>query len=526
MSAPTPTVAAGPVPTGPVPAVVHVLAGDVVGPVRRRVFGAFVEHLGRCVYGGLHDPSHPSADAAGFRQDVADLVRELGVTVVRYPGGNFVSGYRWEDGVGPRELRPRRRDLAWHSTETNEVGTDELAAWARDLGIELMMAVNLGTRGVLEAVELLEYVNGRPGTTWADRRVAATGRDDPHGVRIWCLGNEMDGTWQVGHLSAEAYGTLAARTAAAMRMADPHLELVAVGSSDSGMATFGTWDRTVLEHTYDQVDLLSAHAYYELRDGDLPTFLASALDLSAVVSRLGAIADEVKAARGGTKDILLSVDEWNVWYHDGQLAQEAEAAAADRDGDRGWPVAPPLFEDAYTVADAVVVGDLLMTLLEHADRVAAASLAQLVNAIAPIRTVTGGPAWRQATFHPFALTARHARGQVLRTRTEVAAQETAHGPAPLVHAVSTWDETDRTGVVLLVNRATDRPALVELDLAGLPSRGSVEAVGLWDDDPSATCTVQDPDRVRPRPLAVRDLGAGRVAIDLPPVCWALVQLRP
>ncbi|MCJ1683782.1 alpha-L-arabinofuranosidase, partial [Rathayibacter sp. VKM Ac-2928] len=184
----------------------------VVAPVNPRLFGSFVEHLGRCVYDGIYEPGHPTANEDGFRLDVVELVKELGSTTVRYPGGNFVSGYRWEDGVGPREDRPRRRDLAWHSLETNEVGLDDFAKWAKLTGSEIMYAVNLGTRGVLEALDVLEYANGKAGTFLADQRIA-NGSPEPHDIRMWCLGNEMDGPWQVGHMNADDYGKLASRTA-------------------------------------------------------------------------------------------------------------------------------------------------------------------------------------------------------------------------------------------------------------------------------------------------------------------------
>src|SRR5690606_26946697 len=215
----------------------------VVGPVRRRTFGSFVEHLGRCVYTGIHDPGHPTADADGFRQDVIDLVKELGVGTVRYPGGNFVSGYRWEDGIGPVEQRPRRLDLAWHSTDPNTVGVDEFMRWCAKADIEPMMAVNLGTRGVQEALDLLEYTNVVGGTHFADLR-RSHGQEEPYRIRMWCLGNEMDGPWQIGHKTAEEYARLAKETANAMRMVDPDLELVVCGSSSSSMPTFGSWEAT------------------------------------------------------------------------------------------------------------------------------------------------------------------------------------------------------------------------------------------------------------------------------------------
>ena len=370
-----------------------------VGPVRRRTFGSFVEHLGRCVYTGIHDPAHPTADADGFRKDVLELTRELGVSTVRYPGGNFVSGYRWEDGVGPRDQRPARLDLAWHSTDPNTVGVEEFMRWARLAEVEPMMAVNLGTRGVQEAVDLLEYCNVRGGTRLSDQR-RANGAEDPYDIRMWCLGNEMDGPWQIGHKTAYEYGRLAAETGRAMRMVDPDLELVACGSSGVAIPTFGEWERIVLTEAYEQVDLISAHAYYWEEDGDLGSFLASAVDMDHFVESVSATADAVRAHKKLDKRIHISFDEWNVWYQ--HRAESKPPTGHD------WPVAPVLLEDRYNVADAVVVGNLLISLLRHTDRVHSASLAQLVNVIAPIMTEPGGRSWKQTIFHPFAQASRYA----------------------------------------------------------------------------------------------------------------------
>jgi alpha-N-arabinofuranosidase len=371
--------------------------------------------MGRSVYTGIYEPDHSTADEDGFRRDVLELTRELGVTLIRYPGGNFVSNYRWEDGIGPRELRPRRLDLAWASTETNQFGLDEFMRWAARAGVEPMMAVNLGTRGVRAAADLVEYANIAGGTKLADSRIA-NGASQPYGIRLWCLGNEMDGPWQVGHKTALEYGRLAAQTAHAMRLVMPDIELVACGSSSSTMPTFGSWEREVLELTYEAVDYISCHAYYEPEEGDLGSFLASAVDMDHFVSTVTTTADQVGAKLGNRKRINIAFDEWNVWYVE-------RFRALDRPVD--WPAAPRIIEDEYTVADAVVVGNLLISLLRHSDRVTAACLAQLVNVIAPIRTEPGGPSWRQTTFHPFALTSRHAVGNVLRVEPVTPAYETA-----------------------------------------------------------------------------------------------------
>jgi alpha-N-arabinofuranosidase len=490
-----------------------------VGPISRRVFGSFVEHLGRCVYDGIHEPGHPTADAQGFREDVLDLVKELGVTTVRYPGGNFVSGYRWEDGVGPVEERPVRRDLAWHSIETNEVGLHEFAHWIEKAGIEPMLAINLCTRGELEALDLLEYTNLPTGSAISDRR-AANGSEAPFGVRMWCLGNEMDGPWQLGHRNAEDYGKLASRTAKALRQMQPDLELVACGSSNSRMPTFGTWEREVLEQTYEDVDFISAHVYYQPVDGDVDSFLASAVDMDRFIEVVAATADHVKAERRSDKTISISFDEWNVWYQ--QRYQDVERITALDE----WPKAPRLLEDVYTVTDAVVVGSLLISLLKHADRVRAASLAQLVNVIAPIMTEPGGPAWRQTIFFPFAITSRLAQGEALRAAVVSPSITTAmYGDVPAVDSVVTRD-AEGGAAVFLVNRSRTESITATVELDGLGPVTISETHTLSDDDPDAANTLAHQDRVAPAPNDTARLDGRVLTIVLPPVSWSAVGLTP
>ena len=486
----------------------------VIAPVSRRTFGAFVEHLGRCVYTGLYEPGHPAANKDGFRMDVVELVRELGCTTIRYPGGNFVSGFRWEDSIGPRDKRPVRRDLAWHSIESNQVGLDEFAKWLRLTDSELMLAVNLGTRGILPALDLLEYANHPSGTAFSDLRIA-NGTPQPHNVRMWCLGNEMDGPWQEGFMTADDYGKIAARTAAAMKMADKDLELVVCGSSGSGMPTFGDWERTVLEHSYEHVDYVSCHAYYQELGGDLGSFLASALDMEYFIDSVVATADHVGHTKRSKKKIQVSFDEWNVWY----LKEHLEAAETN---DK-WSYAPRLLEDVYTVADAVVVGNLLMTLLNHSERVTSASLAQLVNVIAPIMTEPGGPAWRQTTFFPFSITGRLATGEAIRPVIETPTYYTArHGEAPVIDAVATVD--DDRAAVFLVNRDLEETAQVTIDVRSLGSTRITEAVTLADADVYAKNTLAERERVTPAANPSAALADGVLTIELPPVSWTAAAL--
>jgi alpha-N-arabinofuranosidase len=486
-----------------------------IGQLDRRIFGSFVEHMGRCVYGGVYEPGHSTADPRGYRGDVLDLVRELGVSVVRYPGGNFVSGYRWEDGIGPRGDRPRRLDLAWKTIETNAFGLDEFMGWARAAGVEPMMAVNLGTRGVQEACDLMEYTNHPGGTALSDLR-RKNGSEEPYGVRLWCLGNELDGPWQVGHKTAEEYGRLAAETARAMKLVDPSVSLVACGSSNRQMPTFGAWEATVLEHTYEHVDYISLHNYYDPSDGDRASILASAVDMDAFIGEVVATADHIGAKQRRPRKLRLSFDEWNVWY------QSRLKSDLDR---RGWEEAPSLIEDTFTATDAVVVGDLLLTLIRHADRIGVACQAQLANVIAPIRTVTGGPAWRQSIFHPFALTARHARGTVLRTEPVTPTHETTrHGEVPSVSTVAVRDDETGALTVLAVNRS-DADLTLDLDLRGLPGLAGVEHITLTAGDD--TNTADAPDRVVPETLSSPAVDGGTARVRLGAASWNLLRFaRP
>ena len=491
-----------------------------VGEIDRRIFGSFVEHLGRAVYTGISEPGHPTADDDGFREDVAELTRELGTTLVRYPGGNFVSNYFWEDGVGPVEERPTRVDLAWRTIEPNTFGTDEFMRWARKAEVEPMMAVNLGTRGADAAAALVEYCNVPGGTAWSDRR-RANGAEEPYAIRLWCLGNEMDGPWQIGHKTAEDYGKLASQAAQAMRRVDPSIEFVVCGSSSREMPTFGEWERVVLEHTFDDVDYISVHAYYQEREGDRTSYLASAASFEAFMHEVIATADAIAARRHSPKRLKLSVDEWNIWYLSEFAGEDNLALLAQ----------PRLIEDVYSVLDAVVAGDLLATLLRNADRVGVACLAQLVNVIAPIMTEPGGEAWRQTTFHPIALTAAHARGATLDARVDGPTLTTAkHGEVAGVSATVTWDAASGSLVVICSNR-TGEPVDTTIDHLGFRGVELVEAsVIVADANERDVVSTDSADGLAERGRAATPLPLDGVGTDgatttvtLPAESWSLLR---
>jgi alpha-N-arabinofuranosidase len=483
------------------------------GEIDRRLFGSFVEHMGRCVYTGIFEPDHPSSDEYGFRGDVADLVDELGVTLVRYPGGNFVSGYDWEDGIGPVEERPRRLDLAWRSIETNQVGTDELLRWAARRGLEPVLAVNLGTSGVLEAANLVEYCNLAEDTRWSDLR-RRNGSTDPYGVKLWCLGNEMDGPWQIGHKDAHTYGVLAAEAGKAMKLVDPSIELVACGSSQHQMPTFGYWESTVLEHAWDVVDYVSMHAYYEERGGDRRSFLASGAAMDMFIDDVIATVDAVAARKHSRRRLKISFDEWNVWY-------QSRFAGPER---TTIDVSGPRIEDIYSTLDAVVVGDLLISLLNHSDRVGVACQAQLVNVIAPIMTEPGGPAWRQSIFYPMSAVATTARGDSLITRVSASKLDTEqYGDVPAVAAAATHNPATGEVAVFLTNRASSEAA-VQLDIAfGSWTARTARVVAADDKGPllgaeaAANARLVDLDTVRTQERAT--------TLILPPESWATLRVE-
>jgi alpha-N-arabinofuranosidase len=424
-----------------------------------------------------------------------------------------VSGYRWEDGVGPAADRPVRLNLAWHTLEPNQFGLDEFIRWSAQAGVEPMLALNLGTRGVAEAVDLLEYANHPSGTALSDRRIA-NGSPSPHAVRLWCLGNEMDGPWQLGHKTASEYGRLAAETARAMRQLDPTLELVACGSSGPWMPTYLEWERAVLAETYDLVDAISLHNYYQEDPADPASFLASAVDLDRFIEQVCAVVDEVGDGLGLPKRMKLSVDEWNVTRSNG--------APPPTD----WAVIERMGEEAYTAADAVVVGSLLISLVRHADRVATACLAQLVNIIAPIRAEPEGPAWRQTIFHPFSLAARHARGRALTVPIVVGTTPTEkYGEIAPIDAVATLDDETGTLALFVVNRHPSEAIDLTIDLRSWPGELRLrEALIVHDDDPHAVNTEADPDRVTARPLDGASLSAGCLQLSLPAISWAAITI--
>ena len=351
---------------------IHLHTRYQIGQVDQRIFGGFLEHIGRAVYQGVYEPESRHADAAGFRGDVLSALRLLRMTAMRYPGGNFASGYHWMEGVGPRADRPTVRELAWRSLEPNTFGTDEYLALCRKMDWTPMITVNLGTGTPEEARNWVEYCNCPTGSRYADLR-AKNGSPEPYGVDLWCLGNEMDGPWQLGHVPADQYAIRAQQAAKMMKDVDKSLELVVCGSCTVGLPTYMEWDRQVLEHVGDLADYISLHRYVGNPKHDTPDYLAISNAIDTQIEEMDAVCRFVQAKRRSAKRAYLCFDEWNVWYKNHEM-------------DGAGKFAPPLVEERYNLEDALVVAAFLHSFLRHADVLKIANLAQIVNVIAPLIT--------------------------------------------------------------------------------------------------------------------------------------------
>lgn len=490
-----------------------------VAPIDDRIYSGFLEHLGRAIYGGIYEPGHPTADAKGFRGDVAELVRALRLPYVRYPGGNFVSAYNWEDGIGPREDRPTRLDLAWHTSESNEVGIHEFMDWCELVGTKPMLALNLGSRGLEEARNFVEYVNGPTGAYWGDLR-RKNGRAEPWNCRLWCLGNEMDGPWQIGQKTAVEYGRLSGEVAKALRAFDKSLELVVCGSSNPKMPTYPEWERITLEHTYEAVDYLSLHMYSQNKARNTAEYLGLSQTLDRYIATIQSVINVVKANKRSKRDVAICFDEWNVWYH----SHEQDRAILD--GMQGWPHAPRLLEDIYNFEDVLQVGLTINTFIRRADVVKIACIAQLVNVIAPIMTETGGPAWRQTTYWPFLLASMFGRGTALQLAVDVPTYETEiAGDVPYLDIAGVRDEAAGTVTFFAVNRHPTRELVTRVALQGFGAPRVIDHQVMTHPDLRAVNTMERPDLIAPRDGTGAVVEDGAIRLALPPHSWQMIRVR-
>jgi alpha-N-arabinofuranosidase len=491
---------------------IHLHTAFRIAPVDARVFGGFLEHMGRAVYEGVYDPNSKHADEEGFRRDVLDALRRLRFSVVRYPGGNFVSGYHWEDGIGPLAQRPLREEKAWNSKEPNHVGTDEFMSLCRKLNWQPMMSVNLGTGTAEEARRWVEYCNGGAETAYGTRR-AANGRPQPHGVKLWCLGNEMDGPWQIGHCTAEEYAARVKEAARLMRMVDPSIETVACGSSSILMPTFGDWDARVLESLDEQADFISLHCYVGNWTGQTRDYLAVTRQIDRQIEAIDAVARAAQSKRKSGKRIYLSFDEWNVWYKTFRIE--------GNDAHGAFPA--HLIEEVYNLEDALVVAGFLHSFLRHADCIKIANLAQIVNVIAPILT-RGDDMLIQSIFYPIEMFARRRDGVSLRTAVT--------GPGYRSDTYGEVDEIDCSAIldgqrlhVFATNRNVDEEAAVTVDVADRPIVRACDAELLSGPDAKAENSFEDPGVIRSREFDGVAVAGGRACFTLPPLSFAAVTLE-
>jgi alpha-L-arabinofuranosidase len=490
-------------------------ARRTIAPVHREVFGSFLEHLGRAIYEGIYDPQSKLSDSNGYRKDVLDEIKKLGVPIIRYPGGNFVSGYNWLDGIGPKANRPAVLDKAWNSVNSNEFGTDEFLAWCRLVGTEPLLGLNLGTGTPEQAAALVEYCNLEKGTRWSDLR-RKNGIAEPYKVQKWCLGNEMDGPWQIGHMTATEYGLKAEDAARQMRYVDPSLKLIACGSSGPGMPTYLEWDREVLEQCYDYVDAISLHRYVgntkEETGGDSSKFLALNLTMERQIDEVAAVCDMVRGHKRSPKKLWLSFDEWNVWYRE----RTGDAVNGHRQN------APHLLEEVYNLEDALLVGGLINTLIRKADRVQLACLAQLVNVIAPIMTNANG-LLRQTIYYPYSWALEFARGSALELLVESSTYDVSGmGAVSYVDAAGTYQSDTGKIALFLLNRDLAKPHQVEIVWEGSSPRAG-DAVVLTGSDLKAANTFDAPSRVVPQKAEKASSAAGRSSFELPPRSYTVVQ---
>jgi len=504
--------------------------GRVRASLDRRILGSFLEHLGRAVYEGVYDPESPLADNHGFRRDVLEEVRGLDVPIMRYPGGNFVSGYNWLDGVGPKEERPTVIERAWNSIETNQFGTNEFMDWCAAIGAEPLLACNLGTGTPEEAAHLAEYCNIERGTEWSDLR-RAHGYEQPHNVKYWCLGNEMDGPWQIGHMTARDYGRKARDAARQIRAIDPETQLIACGSSNNMMPTYLVWDREVLEECYDEVDAISLHNYYGNTPvetgGDSSHYLALNLDMERQIREIIAVCDYVRGLRRSGKTLWLSFDEWNVWYR----ARSGDALNGRKQ------FAPHLLEEVYNLEDALLVGGFVNTLLRQAKRVRVGCLAQIVNVIAPLQT-NGETTIRQSIHYPYAWALKYARGEVLDLRIESPAYQVdrrgyignlnrrmpAVETVPVIDATATWESQTGRLAIFLLNRDLEQELEIAIDWLGLTSAELLSAETLTGNALKASNTFDAPETVRPQRLETPRANAGNTFM-LPPRSYTVLQFQ-
>ncbi|HET9371367.1 MAG TPA: alpha-L-arabinofuranosidase C-terminal domain-containing protein, partial [Vicinamibacterales bacterium] len=458
-----------------VPARIKIDVDRQIGVVDPLLFGSFTEHLGRMIYGGIYEEGSPLSDADGFRIDVMQAVKDLGITILRWPGGNFASSYNWFDGIGPKDRRPARLDLAWNDLESNRFGTDEFLRYSERVGAEPYICINLGLGTIDDARFWVEYTNSKQRTHWADER-RRNGREAPWSVKYWALGNEIDGPWQMGHKNAEDYAKMALEAGKAMRAVDPTIKLIANGASNYG-ADWVAWNRTVLQVLRNQVDYIALHTYINNSANDFERYLGTAQQ--NVDRYIATTAAQIKEVQTGAnpRPIYIAYDEWNVWYRTGNAQK---------------------LEEIYTFEDAVAMGGFFNSFFRRADIVKMANIAQLVNVIAPIMANRDG-LFLQPIYFPIVEYGRQRNNVAVDAFVSAPTYKLPNRPVEPMYldVSSTWNPTTREVFVNVVNRSKDKDLVTAITIQDRTPSGTVRVWQMNHPDLKATHTYGDDKKVRP-----------------------------
>lgn len=504
-----------------------------VGKTDDRLFGSFVEHMGATVYNGIFEPGHKNADADGFRKDVLSLVKELNLSMIRYPGGNFVSGFNWEDSVGPKDKRPKRLELAWKAIEPNTFGLNEFMKWIGQVSAEPIMTVNLGTRGADDAHNIVEYCNFDKGSYYSDLR-RSHGIEKPYKIKTWCLGNEQDGPWQIAAKTADEYGRIACEAGKVMKWVDPNIELVAVGSSTSRMSEYPAWDKTVLMHTYEIADFISLHHYIDRRSsfGELNTqtffnqteepvylntaqYLARNVYVDQQINDIIATCDYVKSVKRSKKIMQLSFDEWNVIGTNKHKNKEYKQ----------WQTGSSIDCGAHSMEDSLAFASMMMSIIRRADRIKIACQSLLVNTGPLIVTNKDGIAWRNVIFYPFMHISYYGRGEVLKSIVDVPTYDTKEfSQVPIIDDLIVYNEEKGELNIFIVNRSAESVCL-NLDLRDFNNIEMSEHIVMSCSDITAANTEDNPNKVQPRTVSATKLDGKYAESILDAYSWNVIRLK-
>ena len=501
-----------------------------IGTIDKRIYSSFLEHLGRAVYEGVYEPQHPDADENGFRQDVINLVSDLNMPAVRYPGGNFVSAFNWEDSIGPKDDRPTRLDLAWKSKETNEFGLNEFVLWCKKVKTQPIYAINLGTKGVDSARNVIEYCNHPSGSYWSDLRIKH-GFKEPHNIKMWCLGNEMDGEWQVGHKTAHEYGRLAHEAAKAMRLFDKNIELVACGSSSDTMSTFPEWEKEVLDQTYDSIDYISMHKYWsnsDIRSDDreigkhsTTNYLSNSIGLQKYITDVESTINFIKSKKRSNKDVKISFDEYQPWYHSIKFMNEHLNSDL-----KDWPKAHPILEDQYNLLDCLLVGTVLNTFINNSHIIKIACMAQLVNVIPAISTVKNGISWRQSVYYPLYFASLYGRGETLQLKIDSPKYSSdIADDADYIDASAVINNKEKNLSFFIVNRSEKENVELNFDLHNLNIDKIADQQIINHENIYISNTRDNPNSIIPKKTSIVSYQNDELNADIPPLSYVFVRLQ-